>query len=367
MVAPDETRGARDAIDDVTGVVTDVRPAHRFDESKLARWLAGKLAGADRGVRIRQFEGGQSNPTFLVETGRGRWVLRKKPSGPLLASAHMVEREARVLRALAGSDVPVPDVPLVCDDPDVIGTPFFVMSYVHGRILRDPALPGMSAEERRQTYLAVVETLARLHRVDWAARGLEDFGKTGHYLQRQIGRWSKQYLASQGRPIPAMDWLMAELPSRTPATETVSIVHGDFRLDNMVLHPSEPRVLAVLDWELSTLGDPLTDLTYFCIPYRIPPSDRGLRGLAGRDLAALGIPSEDAVVERYCDLRGIAAPSHATRAFYLSLGLFRLAAILAGIDARLRQGNASSANASDLAAQTELFADAARSVLEEAR
>jgi aminoglycoside phosphotransferase (APT) family kinase protein len=348
----------------VTGELTDVRAAHRFDEAALARWLSGRLEGAEMGVRVRQFEGGHSNPTFLLETERGRWVLRKKPGGPLLASAHMVEREQRILRALAGSGVPVPDVPLFCDDESVIGTPFFVMAYVDGRVARDPSLPDATPAERTAIYLSAVETLATLHAVDWRSRGLSDYGKPSAYLERQIGRWSKQYRDSKGREIPAMDWLMRYLPEHRPEEGPVTIAHGDYRLDNLILHPTEPRVVSVLDWELSTRGDPLTDLAYFCVPHHIPHGDKGLRGLVGYDLDALGIPSQEAIVQAYCDRRGIAAPSPHAFAFYLAFGMFRLAAILAGVDARLRQGNASSEHARDVAAQTELFAETAKKIAE---
>lgn len=355
----------REGAADVTGHVTNVRSAHRFDEGALEHWLRGRLEGAEHGVRIRQFEGGQSNPTFLLETDRGRWVLRKKPSGPLLVSAHMIEREQKVLRALAGSGVPVPAVPLFCEDESVIGTPFFVMSYVHGRILRDPSLPEWNRDDRTAIYAAAVETMAKLHDVDWNARGLYDFGKHFGFLDRQIARWSTQYRDARGREIPAMDWLVTELPRRKPTSSAVSVVHGDYRLENLVVDPSEPRVLAVLDWELSTLGDPLTDLAYFCIGHRVPKADRGLRGLVGHDLEALGIPNEWQIVARYCKLRSIPEPSRVDFAFYLSFSLFRMAAILAGIDGRMRQGNASSENARDMAAQTELFAEAAKAALEE--
>lgn len=362
MTLPGERTGASEAR--VTGEVTAVRAAHRFDEDELARWLSGRLEGAERGLTIRQFEGGQSNPTFLLETDRGRWVLRKKPGGPLLASAHMVEREQRVLRALAGSGVPVPDVPLFCDDESVIGTPFFVMSYIDGRISRDPSLPWASRSERAAVYLSAVETLAKVHDVDWAAHGLADYGKPSAYLERQIHRWSKQYRDSKVREIAAMDWLMRFLPEHRPDEGAVTLAHGDYRLDNLILDPTEPRVVAVLDWELSTLGDPLTDLAYFCVPHHMPRSERGYRGLVGHDLGALGIPSQEAIVEAYCSRRGIAPPSPRVFAFYLSFSMFRLAAILAGIDARFRQGNASSESAESFASQIELFAEAGKRVAE---
>lgn len=347
---------------DVTGVVTGVRDAHRFDEAALARWLAGKLPGAGEGLVVRQFEGGQSNPTYLLETAGRRWVLRKKPSGVLLPSAHMVEREARVLSALAGSAAPVPEVPLFCEDASVIGTPFYVMSYVHGRIVRDPSLPEMSEGERRAVYEDATRTLAALHDVDYAARGLADYGKPSAYVVRQIERWTKQYRASTNRAIAAMDWLIAWLPAHVPPELPATIVHGDFRLENGVLHPTEPRLVAVLDWELSTLGDPLTDLAYFCMTYHLDAGGKGMPGLAGRSVP--GIPTEAETVATYCRLRGIAAPAPEVFAFYLAFSLFRLAAILSGVDARARQGNASSANAHEIARQTDTFAAVAQRIAE---
>jgi aminoglycoside phosphotransferase (APT) family kinase protein len=342
----------------ITGSVTAVRSA--FDEAALARYLGVPS------LTVRQFEGGQSNPTYLLETPTGRLVLRKRPSGELLASAHMVEREYRIMAALAGSAVPMPDVPVFCEDPSIIGTPFFVMSYVEGRIIRDPALQEMPRPERRQAYVAAVETLAALHEVDFAARGLADFGKPSGYVSRQITRWTRQYHDAHPPQLDDMDWLLAWLPAHVPAEQPVAIAHGDYRIDNLVLHPTEPRVLAVLDWELSTLGDPLTDLAYFCMPYHLSREERGLRGLAGYDLAALGVPAETEVIAAYCARRAIATPPREVWAFYLAFGLFRMASILAGVAARVKQGNASSSNAGDLARQVPTFAATARRIAESA-
>lgn len=352
----------------VTGVVTEVRDAHRFDEAALARYLATHLPGAETGIRVRQFEGGQSNPTYFVESNDGghRWALRKKPTGPLLASAHMIEREARVMTALAGSAVPVPEVPLFTEDASIIGTPFFMMKYVQGRIVRDPALPGVTPADRTATYRALVETLAHLHDVDWKARGLSDFGKAGGYVSRQIARWTKQYRDANGPPNADMEALARWLPAHVPPEPATTIAHGDYRLDNLVLHPAEPRILALLDWELSTLGDPLTDLAYFCIPYHLGREETGLRGLRGHDLAALGIPAQAEVVDVYCKLRSIPPPTPAVLSFYLAFGIFRLTAITTGIDARLRQGNAASENARIVAAQTTTFAATGRRIAESA-
>ena len=347
---------------EMTGAVTRVR--HAIDEPALARYLDDKLPGGTAGMTVRQFEGGQSNPTYLLDVPAGRFVMRKKPAGVLLASAHMIEREQRVMKALHGSPVPVPEVPVFCEDASVIGTPFYVMSYVRGRIIRDPALAEMPADERRPTYVAAIEALAALHEIDWAARGLADYGKPASYVSRQITRWTRQYHDAHPPPLEAMDWLMAWLPAHVPPEQPVAIAHGDFRIDNVVLHPTEPRVLAVLDWELSTLGDPLTDLAYFCMPYHLSKEERGLRGLDGYDLAALQLPAEADVVAAYCARREITAPSAETWAFYLAFGLFRMGSILAGVAARVAQGNASGSNAGDLARQVPTFARTARRIAE---
>ena len=352
--------------DTVTGTVTDVRA--RFDEAALAAYLQEKLPGSGA-LRIRQFEGGQSNPTYLVETGDERWVLRKKPEGNLLPSAHMVEREYQVLNALQGSGVPVPAVPVFCEDASIIGTPFFVMEYVHGRVIADPSLrDGFTPAERRATYESAIDTLAKLHRFDWAGHGLTSFGKPDNYVERQLARWSKQYAASKARDLPAMDFLTTWLPANigvvTSKTPGAGIAHGDYRLGNMILHPTEPRVTALLDWELSTIGDPLTDLGYFMYPYYVSSNEAGLRGMAGLDLDALGIPPQRAVVEHYAALRGISTPTEEEMRFYVAFAIFRLAAILVGIEARVRQGNASSDSAKTVAAQAETFAEVGRRVAE---
>ncbi len=344
---------------DVTGSVTAVRAV--LDEAALAAYLTGKVAGIEQGLTVRQFEGGQSNPTYLLDTPVASYVLRKKPSGALLSSAHMVDREARIMSALEGSAVPVPDVLVFCDDDKVIGTPFFVMSYVKGRIVRDPTLPGMDAAA---VYHASVDTLADLHEVDWAARGLADYGKPAQYVSRQIARWTRQYRDVKPPELPAMDWLIEWLPAHVPAEQPVAIAHGDYRIDNLVLHSTEPKVLAVLDWELSTLGDPLTDLAYFCMPFHLPHAQPLLRGLEGADLAQLQIPSERAIVERYCARRKIAVPSDEVYAFYLAFGLFRMASILAGVGARAAQGNASSTSAAKAGAQVPTFAVKAQAIAE---
>lgn len=345
-----------------------VRDAHRFDEKALERYLHAHSSEFEGELRISQFEGGQSNPTFLVEpvnAGDSRdrkWVLRKKPSGKLLASAHMVEREYRLMTALRDSEVPVPTTRLLCEDASIIGTPFFVMDHVRGRIFRDPALPNLPISERRAVHFAAVETLAKLHGVDWKARGLEDYGRPDGYVARQVARWAKQYEQSKTREIPAMNWLLDWLPKNVPAEAAPAIVHGDYRIDNLVFDEHEPRVLAVLDWELSTIGDPNADVAYHCLAYHLPSGKPGIPGLGGRDLAAIGIPDEAEVVRAYARARGISdVPAFS---FHLAFGLFRLAGIAQGIAARILQGNASSSNAAAIAAETDAFAEIAKRIAE---
>jgi aminoglycoside phosphotransferase (APT) family kinase protein len=335
------------------------REAHRFDERALGEYLASRLEGFRMPCQVRQFSGGQSNPTFHVAAGGRGWVLRKKPPGELLPSAHQVEREFRITKALAGQGVPVARVHLLCEDPAVIGTPFYVMDYVKGRVFRDLRLPGMSPADRSALYDAMNATLASIHKVDVAQAGLEDFGKPGNYFERQIGRWSKQYLASKTRQIPAMDALVQLLPTSIPPGDETAVVHGDFRMENLVFHPSEPHVLAVLDWELSTLGHPLADLAYNAMPYHMPA--RVKDGLARLDLAALGIPSEADYVDAYCRRTGRERIGNWN--FYVAFSLFRMAAIAEGVYARGLQGNASSETALELGRHVALMAETARGLL----
>ncbi len=260
------------------------------DSVRLEQWLAEHVPGYRGPSRLAPFEGGQSNPTFRLDAASGRYVLRRKPMGALLASAHAVDREFRVLRALAGTAVAVPRVHALCEDDSIIGSAFYVMDHVEGRTLWDARLPGMTPAERRAVYASMNATIAALHSVDPASVGLADFGRPGAYLARQIARWTKQYRASETTPIEAMDRLIDWLPQRIPAFDATCVVHGDFRLDNLLLHPTEPRVVAVLDWELSTLGHPLADFAYHVMAWRLSPAL--FRGLAGADLAALGIPDE---------------------------------------------------------------------------
>ena len=349
-----------------------VTRAHRFDERRLADYLGAQGLDDFRGhLTVRQYQGGQSNPTFRLEAGGRHYVLRKKPPGDLLPSAHLVEREYRVMKALADTDVPVPTMLLLCEDPAVIGQTFFVMEHVEGRVLSTPDLPeAASAAERTAIYDAMNRTLARLHTVDWRAAGLSDFGKPVDYVARQISRWTRQYEAARHREIPAMDALIEWLPDQVPACTTAAgragsaargggreettIAHGDFRLDNMILHPSEPEVAAVVDWELSTLGHPLADLAYNCMTYHLPLGARW-KGLGGVDRVALGIPSEEDYVAAYCRRTGRDGVPDWN--FFMAFGLFRLASICQGVYARAMHGNASSRNAFEIGRKAPYLAE----------
>ena len=331
---------------------TPVREVHRFDEAALAGYLGKHLPGFAGDLTVLQFEGGQSNPTYRLESAGSRYVLRKKPPGDLLKSAHQVDREYRVMAALHETDVPVPRMHLLCEDESVIGTAFYVMEWVDGRVLVDTRLPAFAPEQRSALYDDVIRILAALHRVDPEAVGLGDFGRPGNYYTRQISRWSRQYEASKTDDIPEMDALMEWLPANVPDSDRSGVVHGDFRIGNLVIHPTEPRVLAVLDWELSTLGHPLGDLAYFCQGYRgeAAPGD----SLVGSDLDALGIPDEDAVVKRYCELTDRGGIDHWE--FYMVFVMFRSAAIVQGVYKRGIDGNASSDRAKEFGALVRLRA-----------
>ena len=315
-----------------------VREAHRFDTARLTQLIGDRLG--EKLTDLRQMRGGQSNPTFLVVTDRGEYVLRKQPPGELLPSAHAVDREYRVIEALSRTDVPVPKAVLFCPDRDVIGTPFYLMERLRGRIFWEPTLPELPRAERAGIYRGMADALARLHLADWQAIGLADYGRPGNYFARQIGRWSKQWENSKTRDNPPIDELAEWLPRHVPDSQETAICHGDFRLDNMVFHPAEPRVIGILDWELSTLGHPLADLAYNCLPYINPPE--AFRGMLGLDLAALGIPSQNEYVGWYKERTG---RTDAITPFHLAFSLFRLAVILEGVLARGRKGNASSADA----------------------
>ncbi len=322
-----------------------VREGHRFDVAALERWLGGRIDGFKGPLTIEQYKGGQSNPTFLLDAGGRRYVLRAKP-GPaakLLPSAHAVEREYRIMTALAATGFPVPRTWCLCEDESVIGRAFFVMDCVEGRVLWDQSLPGMAPAQRGAIYDEMNRVIASLHRVDYAAIGLGDYGRPGNYLARQIARWSKQYRASETETIEAMDRLIGWLPQHVPAGDETAIVHGDYRMDNLIFHPSEPRILAVLDWELSTLGHPLADFSYHCMSWHIPPGQ--FRGIGGLDLKALGIPGESEYIAAYCRRTGRERIENWD--FYLSYNLFRIAAILQGIMKRALDGTASSQEALD--------------------
>lgn len=310
-----------------------------FDTDRLTAWLSLNMAGFFGPMTVKRFAGGQSNPTYRLETPGRDYVLRKKPAGKLLKGAHAVEREARVMSALADSGVPVPRVHAICEDEAVIGTRFFVMDMVEGRIFWDATFPDVTNSERPAFFDALNDTIALLHSVELETVGLSDFGRHGQYLDRQIALWSRQYVADEaaGRD-PAMDELIAWLPENIPSGERTTITHGDFRCDNMIFHPSEPRILAVLDWELSTLGDPYADFAYHAMMYRMPPDI--VAGLAGADLSRLNIPDEQAYVAAYCRRVGISEiPAWE---YFIAFNLFRLAAIFHGIKGRVIRGNASS-------------------------
>ncbi|MEO5597726.1 MAG: phosphotransferase [Novosphingobium sp.] len=341
------------AIEDNVGT-TAVRDGMRFDEASLAEWMTANIAGYCGPLRVEQFKGGQSNPTYKLTTPDRAYVLRRKPPGQLLKGAHAVEREAKVLTGLASAGFPVAHVYGLCTDNDVIGTWFYVMDMVEGRIFWDATLPTVGREERPAYFDAMNATIAQLHGIDYEAVGLGDYGRPGNYFERQIARWSQQYLDDNdaGRD-PNMDSVIEWLRGNIPSSDETSIVHGDFRIDNMIFHPTEPRVLAVLDWELSTLGHPLADFAYHAMMYHMPPHI--VAGLAGADLAMLNIPSEADYVAAYCERTGRASlPNYG---FYLAFNFFRLAAIFHGIKGRVLRGTASSAQAAERA---EAFPDLAR-------
>ncbi len=328
-----------------------VSQSHQFDIAALQAWLEDNLPGFVGPLSVEMFKGGQSNPTYKLITPSQSYVMRAKP-GPvakLLPSAHAIEREFKVMGGLYGTPVPVAQMHVLCEDESIIGRAFYIMEFVQGRVLWDQTLPNMDRNERAATYDEMNRVIAALHTVPFAQRGLGNFGKPGNYFERQIGRWSKQYVASVTQPIEEMDQLMAWLPAHMPASaldaSKVSIVHGDFRLDNLMFHPSEPKVTAVLDWELSTIGHPLADFSYHCMAWHIPQGT--FRGIGGVDLASLGIPSEAEYIHRYCDRTGLARAQDlkADWNFYLAYNMFRIAAILQGIAKRVEAGTASSEQA----------------------
>jgi aminoglycoside phosphotransferase (APT) family kinase protein len=323
-------------------LVGEVAPAQRFDEGKLRTYLEDRIEGFGRDMVVQQIKGGASNPTFKLttqsESGPRHYVLRKKPPGQLLVSAHQVDREYRVMKALKGTGVPVPRMRHLCQDDAVIGTAFYVMDFLDGRIFRDATLPGLSRNERVAIYDDLNATLAKLHQVDYVARGLSDFGRASGYFERQVARWIKQYRGAETENIPAMEQLIGELPGLIPADQSVSIAHGDYRLENTMFHPTEPRLIAVLDWELCTIGHPLADIAYNCFLWHSEAQSWG--SLIGVDFVASGIPTEREYVEAYCRRTGRTGIENWN--FYLSFGVFRLASISQGVYRRVLNGVAPS-------------------------
>jgi aminoglycoside phosphotransferase (APT) family kinase protein len=334
---------------------TEVREGYGFDVATLERYLSSQIAGFTGPLSVRQFAGGQSNPTYLLETPQRRYVLRRKPPGQLLASAHAVDREFRVIRALGEhTQVPVARALVLCQDESIIGTWFYVMEAVDGRVFWDSTFSEVEREQRPLYFDAMVSALAALHQVDYVAAGLGDFGKPGSYFTRQIARWSKQYREDDaaGR-VAAMDRLIEWLPANIPPGDDASIVHGDYRCDNLIFHPTEPKVLAILDWELSTIGHPLADFGYHLMIYRMPRI--GVAGMLGTDFKALNIPDEAEYVRMYCRRTG--RTGIANLDFYLAFNMFRMAAIFHGIRGRMLRGTAASARAKEYAAAVEPMAE----------
>jgi aminoglycoside phosphotransferase (APT) family kinase protein len=333
-----------------------VREQHRIDEAALDRWMQAHVAGYAGPLQVDQFKGGQSNPTYRLRTPGGNYVLRRKPPGVLLKGAHAVDREARVMAALGTAGFPVPRIHGLCTDDTVLGSWFFVMDLVEGRIFWDASFSTVPRPERAAYMDAMNATLAALHGIDYAAIGLADYGRAGGYVARQVARWSQQYLTDElaGRH-PAMDRLVEWLPQHLPASDETAITHGDFRADNMIFHPTEPRVLAVLDWELSTLGDPLADFAYNAMMFRMPPDILG--GIAGLELAAAGLPDESEYVAAYCRRTG--REGIADLDFYVAFNMFRFAAILHGIKGRAARGTAASADAHAMGERFARVADLA--------
>lgn len=329
------------------GGTKEVAETHKFDYGRLEEYMRAHVDGFEGPLEVRQFKGGQSNPTYQLITPAKKYVMRRKPPGKLLPSAHAVDREYRVITALASVGFPVARSHCLCEDDSVIGTMFYIMDMVEGRIMWDVTLSDLPREGRWPVFEAQVKTLARLHKIDYAAVGLGDYGKPGNYFERQIGRWSKQYVASETQKIEHMDRLMAWLPGEIPQDGATSIVHGDYRLDNMVLHPARPEVLAVLDWELSTLGHPLGDFTYHLMQWHLPVIKSMVTGtLKGKDLAELGIPTSGEYIRMYCEETGRDGIGNIN--FYMAYNMFRLAAIFQGIVGRVRDGTASSAHAGEM-------------------
>ena len=323
----------------------EVRDKHAFDTARLEEYMQAHVEGFSGPLEIEQFKGGQSNPTYKLKAGGKNYVLRRKPPGKLLKSAHAVDREYKVITGLADTDVPVPKTYCLCEDEDVIGTAFYIMDCVEGRVLWDPSLPDYDNHTRAKMYDEMNRVIASLHTVDYEKAGLSDYGKHSDYFARQIGRWTKQYRASETESIAAMDKLMEWLPENIPEGEETSIVHGDYRLDNMIFHPTEPRIVAILDWELSTLGHPMADFAYHCMSWHMPTA---FRGLAGVKLESLGIPSEQEYANRYFERVGREPVSADYWDYCMAYNMFRIAAILQGIMGRVKDGTAASKQAEQM-------------------
>jgi len=339
--------------DDFIGTMP-VPERHRFDTASLERYLHEHVEGFSGKLEVEQFKGGQSNPTFLLKGQNRRYVLRRKPPGKLLPSAHAVDREYRVITALHRAGFPVAKTYCLCQDDAIIGTAFYVMDYVAGRVLWEPSLPQISTSERGAYFDELNRVIALLHSTDYASIGLADYGKPGNYIERQINRWIKQYRASETEHIQAMENLIEWLPKNIPAGDETTIVHGDYRMDNVIFHPTEPRILAVLDWELSTLGHPLADFSYHCMTWRLTPGQ--FRGMMGVDFEALGIPTEQQYVAAYC--RRTRRDGIANWDFYMAYNMFRLAGILQGIMGRVKDGTAASAHALEQGKRARPMAEA---------
>ena len=339
--------------DDFIGTMP-VPERQRFDVTRLERYLREHVEGVSGRLEVEQFKGGQSNPTFMLKAGDKRYVLRRKPPGKLLPSAHAVDREYRVITALHASGFPVAKTYCLCEDDAIIGTAFYVMDYVAGRVLWEPSLPDISNAQRGAYFNELNRVIALLHSVDYAGIGLGDYGKPGNYIDRQINRWIKQYRASESERIEAMENLIEWLPKNIPHGDETTIVHGDYRMDNVMFHPTEPKILAVLDWELSTLGHPLADFSYHCMTWRLTPGQ--FRGMMGVDFKALGIPTEQEYVAAYCRRTG---RDHIPNwDFYMAYNMFRLAGILQGIMGRVNDGTAASAHALEQGKRARPMAEA---------
>jgi aminoglycoside phosphotransferase (APT) family kinase protein len=331
-----------------------VRAAHVFEVANLERYFAAHAPEIKGPIEVQQFKGGQSNPTYLLKASGKKYVLRRKPPGNLLPSAHAVDREYRIMHALRNTDVPVPRMLCLCEDASVIGTPFYVMECVEGRVLWDPDLPGMTPAERHAHYCELNRAIAALHKVSIGEVGLNDFGKPGNYVERQIGRWIKQYRLAETERIEAMENLIEWLPKNIPQNTESSLTHGDYRFDNVIFHPTEPKILAVIDWELSTIGDPIADFVYHCMKYRMPGGQ--IAEMSDARKVELGIPTLDEYCKIYCEFTGRAAVPNFD--FYMAFGMFRLTGILQGIVKRALDGNASSANALESGKRARPMAEA---------